>query len=82
MFTGGIFSSDSRTGSVADQDAMIADLDAISRRRHLSAQESDLLAELVRRAKLREYWRARRRSEQMERAAARLARLTGRAVPA
>lgn len=38
---------------VAEQEAMIADLEAISRRRALSTHESDLLFELIKRAALR-----------------------------
>ena len=62
------------------QVAMIADLEAQSRTRTLTARESDLLAELVRREALREYWRSRRRAEQIERAHARLAQLGAKAA--
>jgi hypothetical protein len=60
---------------VAAQQAELARLDAISRERLLSRAETDRLAELVRRERIRNYFRSRRLAEHLARAEARLADL-------
>ncbi|MBY8826094.1 hypothetical protein [Sphingomonas colocasiae] len=61
--------------SIAEQRAEIARLERINLTRSLSDQEVARLDDLLRRERLRNWWRARRRAEQLDRAAARLAQL-------
>lgn len=62
-------------GDVAAQTAELEKLDRISRVRKLTRAESDRLAELVRRAKIRRYFQRRRLAEHLARTEARLAEL-------
>lgn len=64
-----------RALDVAGQEARIGELDRLSRLRGLTDRETDLLAELLRRASWRQYMRGRRRNEQLQRAEARVAQL-------
>lgn len=76
MMAGGrTISAEIRALDVAGQEARIAELDRLSRLRGLTTRESDLLVELLRRASWRQYMRGRRRSEQLQRAEARVAQL-------
>lgn len=75
MAGGRTISAEIRALDVAGQEARIAELDRLSRLRGLTTRESDLLVELLRRASWRQYMRGRRRSEQLQRAEARVAQL-------
>lgn len=81
MFGSGVFAKGYRA-PVPEQEAMIADLEAISRRRALSTQESDLLFELMKRADLRRRVQRSRIGTMRARCEQRLARLNQQMVTA
>lgn len=62
---------------IAEQEELLARMERISRGRALSPRETDVLAELIRRAQLRNWWRQRRQVERRERLLTQLARLGG-----